>query len=61
MNRVRLGILGAGNIADLNVAGYLSHPACDVVAVCDIDPIKAAAAAKRSTSTPWPDGWWPLR
>ena len=47
MDRVRLGILGAGNIADLNAAGYLSHPACDVVAVCDIDPIKANAAANR--------------
>ena len=24
---VRLGVLGAGNIADMNVAGYLEHPA----------------------------------
>ncbi len=47
MDRVRLGILGAGNIADLNVAGYLSHPGCDVIAVCDIDPAKAEAAARR--------------
>lgn len=44
---VRLGILGAGNIADLNVAGYLAHPQCDVVAVCDRDGAKAEAAARR--------------
>lgn len=35
MDRVRIGILGAGNVAPLNVAGYLAHPRCDVVAVCD--------------------------
>ena len=53
--RVRLGVLGAGNIADLNVAGYLQHPDCDVVAVCDRDADKAAAAAERwgvTRSTP---------
>src|SRR6185312_13232759 len=45
--RVRLGVLGAGNIADLNVAGYLEHPDCDVIAVCDRNGAKAAAAARR--------------
>jgi predicted dehydrogenase len=47
LQRVRLGILGAGNIADLNVAGYLEHPECEVVAVCDPAGTKAAAAAER--------------
>ena len=47
MERVRLGVLGAGNIADLNVAGYLSHPDCDVVGVCDRNADKAARAAER--------------
>lgn len=46
-DRVRLAVVGAGNIADLNVAGYLDHPRCDVVAVCDSDPDLAAAAARR--------------
>lgn len=46
-DRVRLGVLGAGNIAALNVAGYLDHPRCDVVAVCDADAEVAAAAARR--------------
>ena len=27
---IRLGVVGAGNIAELNVAGYLEHPRCDV-------------------------------
>src|SRR6202035_1310984 len=35
LERVRLGVVGAGNIAPLNVAGYLEHDRCDVVAVCD--------------------------
>ncbi|HVX21935.1 MAG TPA: Gfo/Idh/MocA family oxidoreductase [Acidimicrobiales bacterium] len=47
MDRVRLGVLGAGNIADLNVAGYLRHPLCDVLAVCDVDGDVAKEAAAR--------------
>ena len=45
--KVRLGVLGTGNIADMNVAGYLEHPRCDVVAVCDVDePVARDAAAR---------------
>ena len=47
MEQVRLGIVGTGNIADLNVAGYLEHPRCDVRAVCDVDAELAASAARR--------------
>lgn len=47
IERVRLGVVGAGNIADMNVAGYLEHPRCDVVAVCDVDEGAATAAAER--------------
>ena len=43
--RIRLGVVGAGNIAVLNVAGYLEHDRCDVVAVCDTDKDLAQAAA----------------
>src|SRR4051812_10794197 len=46
MERVRLGVLGTGNIAPLNVAGYLEHPQCDVLAVCDTRAEKANAAAE---------------
>jgi predicted dehydrogenase len=30
-----MGIVGVGNIADMNVPGYLTHDRCDVVALCD--------------------------
>ncbi|MGH9017917.1 MAG: Gfo/Idh/MocA family protein [Acidimicrobiales bacterium] len=45
-DRIRLGVIGAGNIAALNVAGYLAHDRCDVVAVCDTNAAVAAAAAR---------------
>jgi len=45
MDRVRLGVVGVGNIAQLNVPGYLAHPNCDVVAVCDPHAGRAEAAA----------------
>jgi len=38
MDRVRIGIVGTGNIATLNVPGYLAHEQCDVVALCDPRP-----------------------
>lgn len=47
VDRVRLGVVGVGNIAPLNLAGYLEHPRCDVVAVCDVDRGRAEAAAAR--------------
>jgi predicted dehydrogenase len=34
-DRVRLAIAGVGNIATLNVPGYLEHERCEVVALCD--------------------------
>lgn len=46
MDRVRVGIVGTGNIAELNVRGYLEHPDCDVVAVCDPDVDKARVKAR---------------
>ncbi|HMK63596.1 MAG TPA: Gfo/Idh/MocA family oxidoreductase [Acidimicrobiales bacterium] len=46
MDRVRVGIVGVGNISVLNVPGYLEHPKCDVVALCDsrLDLARARAA-----------------
>lgn len=35
--RVRVGIVGGGRIADLNVLGWLEHPAGEITAVCDVD------------------------
>jgi predicted dehydrogenase len=42
----RIGIVGAGNIATLNVPGYLADDRCQVVAVCDPFEGRAAAAAE---------------
>ena len=35
--RVRVGIVGGGRIADLNAIGWLAHPAGEITAVCDVD------------------------
>jgi predicted dehydrogenase len=45
MDRVRLGIVGIGNIAPLNAQGYLDHPDCDVVALCEPREEKARRVA----------------
>ena len=47
MDKVRLGVLGAGNIAVMNVRGYLEDPRCDIVAVCDTDEEIGRMAAKK--------------
>src|SRR6267378_4390294 len=46
MDRVRLAIVGCGNISQLNVPGYLQHPRCDVVALCDTMPERATRRAR---------------
>ncbi|GIU88487.1 MAG: hypothetical protein KatS3mg009_3002 [Acidimicrobiia bacterium] len=38
MDRVRVGIVGVGNIATLNVPGYLAHERAEVAALCDPRP-----------------------
>ena len=45
VDRVRMGIVGVGNIADMNVPGYLAHDRCDVVALCDPREEKVRAKA----------------
>jgi predicted dehydrogenase len=40
-----LGVLGAGNIAAMNVKGYLLDPRCEVAAVCDTDEAVGRRAA----------------
>ena len=41
MDRLRLALVGCGNIIQLNAPGYLEHPRCDVVALCD--PVRERA------------------
>jgi predicted dehydrogenase len=45
VEKVRLGVLGAGNIAAMNVKGYLLDPRCEVAAVCDTDEAVGRQAA----------------
>jgi predicted dehydrogenase len=45
MDRVRLAIIGAGNIATMHLPGYLADPRCDVVAVCEPNAEKGARKA----------------
>ena len=44
MDKVKIAIVGCGTISTLNVPGYLEHPYCEVVALCD--PIKERAEGK---------------
>jgi predicted dehydrogenase len=43
---LRIGIVGCGRIADLQVLGYLAHPRARIVAVCDVDAARAADRAR---------------
>src|SRR6266705_497995 len=51
-DRVRLAIVGCGNISQLNAPGYLQHPRCDVVALCDTDPERAKRRGREWGITP---------
>jgi predicted dehydrogenase len=46
MDRVRLAIVGCGNISPLNAHGYLHHPGCEVVALCDPVPERTERRAR---------------
>ena len=46
MDTVRLAIAGCGNVCQLNAPGYLAHPRCEVVALCDADPARARRRAQ---------------
>ncbi|HET9855917.1 MAG TPA: Gfo/Idh/MocA family oxidoreductase, partial [Methylomirabilota bacterium] len=52
MDRLRLAIVGCGNISRLNAPGYLQHPRCDVVALCDTTPGRAERRAGEWGITP---------
>jgi predicted dehydrogenase len=52
VDRVRLAIVGCGNICQLNAPGYLEHERCDVVALCDTDRARAERRAREWGLTP---------
>jgi len=45
MKKLRAGIIGLG-VGEKHIDGYQSHPDCEVVALCDFDENKLAAALK---------------
>jgi predicted dehydrogenase len=51
--RLRLAVVGAGNVAPLHLPGYLDHPRCDVVTVCDTVGERAAGLAGRFGIPQW--------
>src|SRR5499425_1440891 len=52
MDRVRLAIVGCGNICQLNAPGYLEHPRCEIVALCDTEWARAELRARQWGITP---------
>ena len=46
MDKVRMAIIGCGQISRMNVPGYLEHPRSEVYALCDSVREKAEASAK---------------
>ena len=47
MDKVRLAIVGCGNVSQMNVPGYLEHPNCEVYALCDMVEALAERRAKQ--------------
>jgi predicted dehydrogenase len=47
MDKVRVAIVGCGNISQLNAPGYLQHPHCEVYALCDTAPGRAEKRAQQ--------------
>ena len=47
VDRVYVGIVGLGLAATAHIRGYLSHPAAQVLAVCDTDGRRAAEFGER--------------
>lgn len=49
MDKIKVGIIGTGNISNYHIGGYKALPdKCEVVAVCDIDEAKVKAYAERN-------------
>jgi len=46
-DRIRVGFLGCGRIADLSCLGYLDHPRAEIHAVCDVDEARAKHRAEQ--------------
>lgn len=47
MERVRVGLIGLGWMGGVHADGYIKMPDVDLVAVADVDPVRAGEFAKR--------------
>ena len=44
--RLRAAVIGLG-VGEQHLAGYAAHPACEAVAICDVDPARLREVAAR--------------
>ncbi|MEO7354526.1 MAG: Gfo/Idh/MocA family oxidoreductase, partial [Gemmatimonadales bacterium] len=51
----RLGIIGTGIVAGLHLDAIDAFPDVELIAVCDVDAVRAAEAAKRFGAQAWQD------
>ena len=47
MSRLRVAVIGAGNIAQQHLPVLTNHPACEVAVLCDVNPAMLAESAER--------------
>jgi predicted dehydrogenase len=47
VDSVKIGVVGLGLVSSSHIKGYLSHPAAEVVAVCDLDEEQARRVARQ--------------
>ncbi len=56
MKKLRIGLVGAGNIAGAHLEAYKSVPNAEIVAICDINPeVLAETAAKYGIEKTYPN------
>lgn len=47
MSQLQVAVVGAGSIAQRHLQVLTAHPGCEVVLLCDLDPVTRAETAKR--------------
>ena len=47
MSKVKIGLIGAGNIANTHLEAYQNVPDAEIVAICDINPKRLEKTANR--------------
>lgn len=47
VSSVKVGIVGLGLVCESHIKAYVAHPSAEVVAVCDLDRVRAETIARR--------------